>query len=69
MKNQAIPFPAIASATDEFVPPRSNATIGSTVKFIEKGHEGHHGQQPVQPKQPDAEGLKRLTDACANHVP
>ena len=36
MKNQAIPLPAIASATDELVPPRSNATIGSTVKFIEK---------------------------------
>ena len=35
MKNQAIPFPAIASATDEFVPPRSKATIGRTVKFIE----------------------------------
>ena len=36
MKNQAIPFPAIARATDELVPPRSKATIGSTVKFIEK---------------------------------
>ena len=36
MKNQAMPLPAIAMATDELVPPRSKATIGRTVKFIEK---------------------------------
>ena len=36
MKNQAMPLPAIASATDELSPPKSKATIGSTVKFIEK---------------------------------